>query len=86
MSSDIVLFWQKQAELLKEKIEKLSRENSAGLDLKYRDIKNIAQNSDVFLQTFFNNLLLEIYSPDQDDVTKIVESIDKKIQNTCIEI
>lgn len=78
--ADIVMFWQEQADNLKQKIEKLSRENSAGLDLKYRDIKNMAQNADEFLQVFFNNFLLGTLNPEEPQINKIVEEIDSKIQ------
>lgn len=83
--ADIVAFWEEQADSLNQKIAKLSRENSAGLDLKYRDIKNIAQNADSFLYAFFNNLLLEIVDPENIQINEIVRNINNRIHNILCE-
>jgi len=76
---DIVLYWQEYTLKLKKKIDQLDRENSAELDAKYRDIKNMAQSASEFLNSSFNEKLLGIIIPEKPKVEEVITRIDNLI-------
>ena len=68
------------AKQLEEKLNKIKRENSAELDLRYRNICKMAQNASEFMNTFFNNKLLAVIS-DRYPIDKIISDLDQKLQS-----
>lgn len=77
---EIVLYWQDCANNLEEKLKRIKRENSAELDLRYRNISKIAQNASEFMNTFFNNELLAVISK-QYPLNEIIRDLDCNIQS-----
>lgn len=77
---EIVSYWEEYAKQLEGKLNKIRRENSAELDLRFRNISKMAQNASEFMNAFFNNMLLAVIS-DQYPLDKIISDLDQKLQN-----
>lgn len=77
--AEIVLFWQNRAKKLNNMVDQLSTENRAELDVKYREIANMAQTASAFLSSFFGDKLLMIIDPDDPQYKSIAVEINKKI-------
>lgn len=77
---EIVSYWEDYAKQLEEKLKRIKRENSAELDLRYRNISKMAQNASEFMNTFFNNKLLAVIS-DQYSIDSIISDLDQRLQS-----
>lgn len=77
--AEIVLFWQNRADNLKKAINQLSPENRAELDMKYREIANVAQNASEFLAKFFGDKLLMTMDSKHPQYHRIAVKIDEII-------
>lgn len=78
--AEIVLFWQDRAKKLKDMVNQLSPENRAELDLKYREIANMAQTASEFLTRFFGDKLLMTINPEAPRYKSLALELNQKIQ------
>lgn len=62
--AEIVLFWQNRAKKLEAMVNQLLPENRAELDLRYREIANMAQTASEFLTKFLGDKLLMTINPE----------------------
>lgn len=77
----IVNHWQDEANQFEEALAKIKRENSAELDKRYRQLKQMAQNASEFLDRFFREYLSEVIIPEKTEVSKVAETINDKISS-----
>ena len=80
--AEIILFWQYRAKRLKNIVNQISAENRAELDIKYREIANMAQTASEFLTKFFGDELLMTINPEDPQYKSIAMEIDNKINRT----
>lgn len=80
---EIVKYWQDQAKEYENQLKGIDPENIAGLAVKYRDIKYMAQSADVFLQEFLGNRLIGTLSGEDpnapEKAKELVCEIDRRI-------
>lgn len=76
---EIVKYWEDMAKSYNDQIRDIAIENIAGLAEKYRDVKNMAQTADVFLQEFLGKRLIGVVDCEQENALEKAEELVHKI-------
>ena len=79
-SPEITLFWQERKDAFGKEIQKIQMEYRCEATKKYGELCNITQSVGEFMNSFFQNELLEVVDDNRENYPLIAEAVDARIQ------
>ena len=79
-SPEIILFWQERKDAFGKEIQKIQMEYRCEATKKYGELCNITQSVGEFMNSFFQNELLEVVDDNRENYPLIAEAVDARIQ------
>lgn len=78
--TEITLFWQERKNVFGKEIKKIQMEYRYEATKKYSELGNITQSVSEFMNSFFQNELLEVVDENRENYSAIAEAVDARIQ------